>query len=230
MNFFHKGFSIAIICIEKHPYPELRMIDLLQTNLKQLAIDVTEQQQQQLLQYLDLLERWNNTYNLTAIRDKETMLSRHILESLSLIPHLKGSQFIDVGTGAGLPGIPLAIAMPEAQFTLLDSLNKRMRFLTQVLHELHLANVTLACSRIEDFQPTAQYDGILSRAFRNLPELLHLTKALMQPQTIQYALKGESYSEEIAALSPAYSVVSVDSLQVPGQAQPTHLVQIKGAE
>ncbi len=141
------------------------MINKLTSLLQAANISLTDQQKQQLVAYVGLLDKWNKAYNLTSVRDPQQMLVRHILDSIVVAPHLKGARFIDVGTGPGLPGIPLSIVMPDAHFTLLDSLGKRVRFLRQVQHELGLTNITPVQSRVEDFPAEPPFDGVISRAF-----------------------------------------------------------------
>ncbi|MGQ6588063.1 16S rRNA (guanine(527)-N(7))-methyltransferase RsmG [Serratia sp. IR-2025] len=136
------------------------------------GIELPDQQKQQLLGYVGMLDKWNKAYNLTSVRDPQQMLVRHILDSIVVNPHLQGSRFIDVGTGPGLPGIPLAIVRPDAHFTLLDSLGKRVRFLRQVQHELGLNNIEPVQSRVEEFPAEPPFDGVISRAFASLQDML----------------------------------------------------------
>ena len=150
----------------------------LTTLLAQTDIALTEKQQQQLVKYVELLNKWNKAYNLTSVRLPEEMMIKHIMDSLVVAPHLPGHHYIDVGTGPGLPGIVLAIALPDTQFVLLDSLGKRVRFLMQVKHELGLNNVTPVQSRVEEYQPSVKLDGVLSRAFASLQELESLPEGV----------------------------------------------------
>ena len=153
----------------------------LDTLLAKAGISLTDQQKQQLLGYVGLLDKWNKAYNLTSVRDPKEMLVRHILDSIVVNPFLKGDRFIDVGTGPGLPGIPLAIVRPDSHFTLLDSLGKRVRFLRQVQHELKLTNIEPVQSRVEEFPAEPPFDGVISRAFASLQDMIswchHLPKA-----------------------------------------------------
>jgi 16S rRNA (guanine527-N7)-methyltransferase len=146
----------------------------------QTDLEVNEQQRSQLVGYVELLNKWNKAYNLTSVRDPMDMLVKHILDSIVVSPHLQGERFIDVGTGPGLPGIPLAIMNPDKTFYLLDSLGKRIRFIKQVLHELGIKNVTTIQSRVEEFQPEVKFDGVLSRAFASMLDMVewchHLPK------------------------------------------------------
>ena len=144
----------------------------LTTLLAQTDIALTEKQQQQLVRYVELLDKWNKAYNLTSVRLPQEMMVKHIMDSLVVAPHLPGHHYIDVGTGPGLPGIVLAIALPNTQFVLLDSLGKRVRFLMHVKHELGLDNVTPVQSRVEEYQPSVKLDGVLSRAFASLQDMV----------------------------------------------------------
>lgn len=186
-----------------------------------------EQQQQQLVAYVELLHKWNKAYNLTSVRDPNEMLVRHILDSIVVAPYLAGSRFIDVGTGPGLPGIPLAIVLPQAQFTLLDSLGKRVRFLRQVQHELKLENVTPVQSRVEAFPAEPPFDGVISRAFASLTDMVSWCHHLPGEEGRFYALKGVLPEDEIAQLPANFSVENITKLQVPQLEGERHLVTIK---
>lgn len=173
------------------------------------------QQQQQLLDYLTLLERWNKTYNLTAVRNTNDMLVRHIMDSLVVMPWLTGKRFIDVGTGAGLPGIPLAVAMPDCTFTLLDSLGKRVRFLRQVQHQLALKNINIQQTRVEDFLTDIPFDGVISRAFASLSDMVNWCKHLTDNNGLFYALKGQQPTDEIQLLPAGVCIEKIVNLRVP---------------
>ena len=144
--------------------------ELLLTAAADIGIDLSDHQTTQLLSYLDLLEKWNNTYNLTAVRSRSDMLSRHLIESLAISPFISGKQVVDVGTGAGLPGIPLAIANPTVFYTLLDSNGKKSRFLLEVKRALMLANVEIETVRVESWLPTKRFDSVVTRAFADLAD------------------------------------------------------------
>lgn len=174
--------------------------------------------------YVGLLDKWNKAYNLTSVRDPQQMLVRHILDSIVVAPHLQGSRFIDVGTGPGLPGIPLAIVMPEAHFTLLDSLGKRVRFLRQVQHELGLTNIEPVQSRVEAFPSEPPFDGVISRAFASLEDMVSWCHHLPAENGRFYALKGVRPDEEIASLPAGYALDKVISLHVPQLEGERHLV------
>ena len=139
--------------------------------LAQANIKISDQQIQQLIDLVNLLNKWNKAYNLTSVRDPQEMLVKHILDSLVVSPYLQGDRFIDVGTGPGLPGLPLAIINPSKQFVLLDSLGKRISFIRNAVRELGLTNVTPVLSRVEEYQPEDKFDGVLSRAFASLKDM-----------------------------------------------------------
>ncbi len=192
------------------------MLAALKTGLAALTIDLTDIQQQKLLDYLTLLNKWNKAYNLTAIRDPKQMLPLHLLDSLSILPYLHGTHHLDVGTGAGLPGIPLAIAKPEHHFTLLDSNGKKTRFLTHVQHQLGLTNIEVIQSRVEQYQPEQTFDTITTRAFSDLIEMVALTKHLLAPQGIWLAMKGQLPEHELQLLAQQGLTTTPYALKVPG--------------
>ena len=196
---------------------------------ERLNIPLSSEAVEQLATYLALLERWNRAYNLTAVRDPEDMVIRHILDSLSIWPWIEGPRVLDVGSGAGLPGIPLAIARPECTFCLLDSNGKRTRFLIQASAELRLANIEVVRSRVEDYQPTALFNTLVSRAFSTLADLLVNAGRLCAPQGRLLAMKGVFPDEELARLPPDYRLVSVYPLHIPGLDAERHLVHLTPA-
>ncbi|MDR3433271.1 MAG: 16S rRNA (guanine(527)-N(7))-methyltransferase RsmG [Rouxiella aceris] len=196
--------------------------------LAKAGIALPDQQKHQLIGYVELLHKWNKAYNLTSVRDPMQMLVRHILDSIVVNPYLSGSRFIDVGTGPGLPGIPLAIVRPDAHFTLLDSLGKRVRFLRQVQHELGLKNIEAVQSRVEDFIPEPAFDGVISRAFASLQDMLSWCHHLpVKGQGRFYALKGIRPDEELASLPAGIQLQEIVKLQVPELEGERHLVILK---
>ncbi|MFH8136244.1 16S rRNA (guanine(527)-N(7))-methyltransferase RsmG [Pantoea osteomyelitidis] len=203
------------------------MINKLSALLNAAKISLSDQQKQQLVAYVELLHKWNKAYNLTSVRDPQQMLVRHILDSIVVEPHLQGERFIDVGTGPGLPGIPLAIVRPQAHFTLLDSLGKRVRFLRQVQHELGLNNVTPVQSRVEDFPAEPPFDGVISRAFASLNDMVSWCHHLPAAHGSFYALKGVRPDDEIATLPAGFILDAVIELKVPELEGERHLVVIK---
>ncbi|KTD11649.1 glucose inhibited division protein B GidB [Legionella gratiana] len=168
-----------------------------------------------LSEYLSLLNKWNSTYNLTAIRDVETMVSKHIFDSLAILPWLNGTRIIDVGTGAGLPGIPLALAKPEINFILLDSNGKKTRFLNEVKRQLNLKNVEIVQFRVENYRSTQGFDTVLSRAFSSLAQMIQWTQHLIADKGIWLAMKGRSPDAELNEIKQnctvnTYNVAGVD--------------------
>ena len=176
-----------------------------------------------LIRFLALLEKWNRHYNLTAIRDPEQMVGRHLLDSLAILPHLYGARVLDIGTGAGLPGIPLALAQPQLQFTLLDSNAKKLSFVRQALHELEIANATTVQARVEKFEPEQKFDTLTARAFSSLAELAAGSAHLCVPGGRILAMKGVFPQEELAAVGEDYRK-QVKTLTVPGLDAERHLV------
>jgi 16S rRNA (guanine527-N7)-methyltransferase len=201
----------------------------LETGLAELELPLPPLAVDRLLAYLDLLVKWNGAYNLTAVRDPAQMVSRHLLDSLAVLPWLAGSRFADVGTGAGLPGIPLAIARPELQFDLYDSNGKKIRFVTQAVAALGLANVQARQARIENVHPETGYDGVLSRAFAALADMTQWCGHLLAPTGRLLALKGVYPADELAALPPGYTAEAVHRLAVPGADGERHLAIIAPA-
>lgn len=195
--------------------------------LAEAGISLSDQQQQQLVAYVEMLHKWNKAYNLTSVRDPNEMLVRHILDSIVVAPHLQGTRFIDVGTGPGLPGIPLSIVRPESHFTLLDSLGKRVRFLRQVQHELKLTNIEPVQSRVEDFPAEPPFDGVISRAFASLNDMVSWCHHLPGDTGRFYALKGQLPEDEIALLPAGLVVESIVELKVPHLEGERHLVIVK---
>lgn len=192
--------------------------------LAQANIQVSEQQKDQLIELVNLLNKWNKAYNLTSVRDPQEMLVKHILDSLVVSPYLQGDRFIDVGTGPGLPGLPLAIINPDKQFVLLDSLGKRVSFIRNAVLKLRLTNVTPVLSRVEEYQPVEKFDGVLSRAFASLKDMTEWCHHLLSSDGLFYALKGIYHQEEVQNLNDIFTVEKVVSLNVPTLVGERHLV------
>lgn len=169
-----------------------------------------------LLAYLGLLQKWNQVYNLTAIRDTEGMFVKHILDSLSVASFIDSERLIDVGTGGGLPGIPLAIVYPDRQIDLLDSNSKKTRFLIQVKAELELKNTQVLHQRVETYQPTDLYGGVISRAFSSLEDMLQWTNHLLVPGGHWWAMKSQKTQDEVAQLPEFAKMNEIYDLHVPG--------------
>ena len=201
-------------------------IDKLKLGLESLHLPCSEHQINQLLKYLDMLERLNKAYNLTAIRDPFDMIHLHILDSLAISDELKGDDFIDVGTGQGLPGIPLAILNQDKNFTLLDSNGKKTRFLFQVKLELGLANMSEVNKRVEEFNPQKTYDCVLSRAFSSLSDMVQNCQHLLNPDGYFLAMKGKLPQTELSQLPKNYNVEKLSSINVPGVDGQRHLIKI----
>ena len=197
-----------------------------------LGLALPEGGEAKLLAYLALLDKWNRVYNLTAVRDTERMVSHHLLDSLAAVPFFQGGcpdliRVLDVGSGGGLPGIPLAIARPELQVTLIDSIAKKTAFLLQAKAELGLANLHVVTSRVEDFRPQAGFDVITSRAFSDLKEFVTLTRHLLKPGGHWLAMKGLIPHEEIASLPDWLKVSANHALAVPGLEASRHLIVLE---
>nr|WP_211200987.1 MULTISPECIES: 16S rRNA (guanine(527)-N(7))-methyltransferase RsmG [Pseudoalteromonas] len=192
--------------------------------LADTSIELSEQQKQQLVEYVQLLDKWNKAYNLTSVRDPKEMMVKHIMDSLVVAPHLTGSNYIDVGTGPGLPGMVLAIARPDINFVLLDSLGKRVRFLMQVKHGLGIENVTPVQSRVEEYQPSVKLDGVLSRAFASLQDMIQWCSHLIDNQGVFLALKGQYPADELEQLPNGVSLSQDISLVVPKLEGERHLI------
>lgn len=195
----------------------------------ELGIELSEGQQQQLLAYLALLIKWNKAYNLTAVRDPDEMVSRHLLDSLSVVPFVveAGRTWLDVGSGGGMPGVPLAIMFPDRHFTLLDSNGKKTRFLTQVKLELKLTNLEVVYSRVEQFQPLAAFDGITSRAFSSLEDFANWTRHLGNVSTRWLAMKGVQPDDELQRLPADFRLDACHVLKVPGCQGQRHLLILR---
>lgn len=194
---------------------------------RQLGIALSDDQAQQLLGYLALLNKWNKAYNLTAVRDPAEMVSRHLLDSLSILPFVQGDRWLDVGSGGGMPGLILAIMRPDAHFTLLDSNGKKTRFLTQAKVELKLANVTVVNNRVEAFSVESAFDGIVSRAFSSMADFANLTRHVSDSRTRWLAMKGLYPDEELSALPDDFEVLQSEQLAVPGCQGSRHLLILR---
>lgn len=192
----------------------------------ELGIELTEQQCTELCKYLALLEKWNKAYNLTAIRDAEEMVSLHLLDSLAVLPFVKGDNLIDVGAGGGLPGVVLAIMKPDKQITLLDSNGKKTRFLSQVKAELALKNVDVVNSRVENHHAEQKFDGIVSRAFATLKDMTDNASHLLADDGRFWAMKGRYPQQEIDELSPQFQFEASHLLHIPGVPAERHLIEI----
>jgi 16S rRNA (guanine527-N7)-methyltransferase len=203
------------------------LTDKLSKLIAQTNLDVSPEQTEKLIAYVNLLDKWNKAYNLTSVRDPKEMVIKHIMDSIIVSPYLRevsdiGNTYIDVGTGPGLPGIPLSIINPDLNFTLLDSLGKRVRFMTQVKHELKLTNINPVQSRVEAF--SGDFAGVLSRAFASVADMVNWSHHLLAENGKFFALKGQVDEEEIEALPNFVKVEQIHSLAVPQLEGERHLV------
>ena len=200
--------------------------DALQARLEQgvaaLGLSLPADAMSRLLDYQALLQRWNAAYNLTAVRDPADMITRHLLDSLAILPHVRGATLADLGTGPGLPGIVLAIAAPGREMLLVDSNGKKVRFLREAIRALRLDGVRAVQSRVEDVQ--GQFDCITARAFASLADMLGWGGHLLAPDGIWLAMKGKRPDDELAGVPPAFAVRSMHALQVPGLDAERHLL------
>jgi len=183
--------------------------NILESGLSALNLPHTPEQTEQLLAFIKLIAKWNKAYNLTAVRNNEDMARLHILDSLAILPHIEGKRVIDIGTGAGLPGIPLAIFMPEVEFVLLDSNAKKTRFVQQVILELKLKNVSVLHSRVEDYQPELGFDTVTMRAFASLPDIMKLTTHLLSADGVLLAMKGQIPEAELAEIDSDTTLIPI---------------------
>lgn len=198
--------------------------DCLASGLAALNITATPTQQAQLHQFLFLLQKWNRVYNLTAISEPEQAIPLHLLDSLAVLPYLSGGRILDVGTGAGLPGIPLAIIETGLQFVLLDSNSKKTRFVQQAVLELGLKNIDVVTSRIENYQPQQGFDSILARAWADLGTIWRDTRGFLLCEGQVLALKGQCPTQEMEQLERCQS--RIHRLEIPGLKAERHLIQI----
>ena len=206
-----------------------RHADELREGAAELGVALDAHQHEQLLAYLGLLIKWNKAYNLTAVRNPDEMVSRHLLDSLSIVPSVAplGERWLDVGSGGGMPGVPLAILFPERRFTLLDSNGKKTRFLTQVKLELQLSNLDVVHSRVEAFTPEQPFQGICSRAFSSLQDFADWTRHLGDAETRWLAMKGVQPDDELQALPEDFRLESCQVLKVPGCQGQRHLLILR---
>jgi len=200
--------------------------DQLKRGLIALGLTLEREIQQRLLDYIALIEKWNRVYNLTAIREPEKMVGHHLLDSLAVAPHLHVKNLLDVGSGAGLPGIPLALAKPDTHVTLLDSNHKKAAFLNQAVMELQLKNAEVCGERVESWQTQNRFDVIISRAFADIGEFVRVTRHLLAPGGTFAAMKGLHPYEEIDKLPPSCKVHQVLPLAIPSVEGARHLVLI----
>jgi len=201
--------------------------DLLEDGILELGLEERLGGDELLMEFVTELMNWNRVYNLTSVRKPTDIVTRHILDSLSILEHLRGDRILDVGTGAGLPGIPLAIACPEREFVLLDSSSKKLRFVQQTLGILKLDNVTLENARVDEYRPNSLYDTIVCRAFSDLPDFYRNTSHLCNSGGCMLAMKGVYPMTEVESLEDKSIISDVVSLKVPGLDAERHLVKMQ---
>jgi 16S rRNA (guanine527-N7)-methyltransferase len=185
--------------------------DKLQQGLSTLALEINAFQLDALLNYIQLMVKWNQAYNLTAVRDPLDMVTIHLLDSLAVLPHIEAPRIADIGTGAGLPGIPLAICLPDQHFVLVDSNAKKTRFVRQVVLELKLKNVEVVHSRVELFKTDTLFSTVITRAFAGMADIIKLTEHLLAEGGVLLAMKGQRPEQELADLKAAYSVIPINA-------------------
>jgi 16S rRNA (guanine527-N7)-methyltransferase len=203
------------------------LTDRLANGVAEIDIGIDQQRQHAMLAYLDLLKRWNRVYNLTAIKGDTELLTRHLLDSLSIVPYLHGDRVIDIGSGAGLPGIPVALACPQRQVTLIDSNAKRCRFLRQVKAQLKLQNVSIVQQRAESYRSDEKFDSLVSRAFSSLMSFIASSQHLLADGGQFIAMKGQWPEDDSTELPDGFMITDVIKLKVPGLSENRHLVVVK---
>ncbi len=195
--------------------------------MQTLGLAIPAGAQAQSLVYLTLLQKWNRVYNLTGVRDAREMVTRHLLDSFAIIPFVAGPRVLDIGTGAGLPGIPLALALPDMEFVLLDSSSKKVQFVRHVVTELALDNVAVVCQRAQQYAPAARFDTVVTRALASIKEILTMACPLCAQGGRVLIMKGVFPTEELAEMPGGYNIVQVVRLRVPGLRARRHLVHIE---
>ncbi len=204
-------------------------IKQLDEGIAELGLDLSTDMREKLIAYVELLFRWNKIYNLTAIREKDEMVSHHLLDSMAIVPFLWSGRWLDVGCGGGVPGLVLAVLQPEWQFTLLDSNTKKTSFVQQATIELGLNNVVIHSGRVENWQPNNKFDGIISRAFADMGEFLSITSHLIAPGGRWAAMKGQPETE-LLEITKQFEIERVIALKVPGLHAARSLVIAKGSK
>ena len=199
--------------------------DLLVEGLHRMSLNLSDQMIDQLMAYLNLIEKWNRVYNLTAIRERDEMVKLHFLDSLSILNYVEMEHVLDVGSGAGFPGIVLAITKPELKVTVMDSVNKKTTFMQQVKSELSLTNLNVVNARVEDYQPTILFDGVITRAFSSIQNMLLMTQHTLKKNGAWLAMKSKDVKEELEALDQnQYTLIP---LEVPFINAERYLVKLK---
>ena len=194
---------------------------------EEIGISLSDTQTNQLIGYVDLMEKWNRAFNLTAVRRRSELFSRHIFESLAVKPYIHAEKWADIGTGAGLPGVPLAITEPDKPFVLLDSNGKKTRFLLEVKRALGLSNIEVETTRVENWRPALHSDAVITRAFADLATTIGRTQHILHDHGMLFAMKTESAAEEVDALPSGFELISNQSVEVPGRDWPFQLLAIQ---
>lgn len=194
---------------------------------QQIGISLSDTQISQLIGYVDLMEKWNRAFNLTAVRRRPELFSRHIVESLAVTPFFGGDKCADIGTGAGLPGVPLAIAEPRKTFVLLDSNGKKTRFLLEVKRALGLSNIEVETTRVEKWQPAQRVDTVITRAFADLSTTIERIGHILHDSGMLFAMKTESAADEAGSLPLGFELVAQQDVAVPGRDWPFQLLSIQ---
>ena len=200
---------------------------LLHNAAEEIGTSLSDTQANQLIGYVDLMEKWNRAFNLTAVRRRSELFSRHIFESLAVKPHIRGEKWADIGTGAGLPGVPLAITEPDKPFVLLDSNGKKTRFLSEVKRALGLSNIEVETIRVENWRPALHPDAVITRAFADLATTVGRTQHILHDHGMLFAMKTESAAEELDSLPSGFELISNQSVEVPGRDWPFQLLAIQ---
>ena len=200
---------------------------LLHNAAEEIGISLSDTQANQLIGYVDLMEKWNRAFNLTAVRRRSELFSRHIFESLAVKPHIRGEKWADIGTGAGLPGVPLAITEPDKPFVLLDSNGKKTRFLLAVKRARGLSNIEVETTRVENWRPALHSDAVITRAFADLATTIGRTQHILHDHGMLFAMKTESAAEELDSLPSGFELISNQSVEVPGRDWPFQLLAIQ---
>jgi 16S rRNA (guanine527-N7)-methyltransferase len=208
----------------------MQLGNTLAQGIESLGLKIEVPVQQDLLQYLELLRKWNKVYNLTAIRDAEQMLSHHLLDSLSIVPYVRGPRVLDMGCGAGLPGIPLALARPDLQVVMMDANAKKTRFVQQAITELKLGNAEAVHSRAEDYTAPGGFDTVTSRAFSSLEDFLGLAAPYLRKGGQLLAMKGRYPTQELELSFNQFRLIAVHQLEVPFLDSERHLVEMERTE
>ena len=200
---------------------------LLHNAAEEIGISLSDTQTNQLIGYVDLMEKWNRAFNLTAARRRSELFSRHVFESLAVKPHIRGEKWADIGTGAGLPGVPLAITEPDKPFVLLDSNGKKTRFLLEVKRALGLSNIEVETARVENWRPALHPDAVITRAFADLATTIGRTQHILHDHGMLFAMKTDSAAEELDSLPSGFELISNQSVEVPGRDWPFQLLAIQ---